>query len=44
MYQSLGMPNRRFEEGKQLVVVVGEDVNRDGVNCQLYSGWRQGEW
>ena len=30
----------RFEEGKQLVVVVGEDVNGDGVYCQLYSGWR----
>ena len=34
----------RFEERKQLVVVVGEDVNWDGVYCQLYSGRRQGEW
>ena len=32
-----------IEEGKQLVVVLVEDVNGDGVNCQLYSGWRQGE-
>ena len=27
-----------------MVVIVGEDVNGDGVYCQLYSGWRQGEW
>ena len=34
----------RLEEGKQLVVVVGEDVNGDGVYCPLYSSRRQGEW
>ena len=32
------------EEGKQLVIVVGEEVNGDGVNCHLYTGWRQGDW
>ena len=33
----------RFEEGKQLVVIVAKDVNGDGVYCQLDSGQRQGE-
>ena len=32
-----------FEEGKQLVVVVGENVDGDGVYCLLYSGWCHGE-
>ena len=32
------------EEEKELVVMVGEDVSRDGVYRQPHSGWRQGEW
>ena len=29
-----------FDEDKALFVVVLDDVGRDRVNCQLYSGWR----
>jgi len=32
-----------FDEGKELFVVVREDVGWDRVNCQLYSGWRLGK-
>jgi len=32
-----------LEEGEQLFVVVREDVGRDCVNFQLYSGWRLGK-
>ena len=32
-----------FDEGKELFVVVREDVGRDRVNCQLSSGWSLGK-
>jgi len=32
-----------FDEGKELFVVIREDVGWDRVNCQLYSGWRLGK-
>ena len=38
-----GVEDGLFEEGKQLVVIVREDIGWDRVNCQLYSGWRQRE-
>ena len=43
-------PFREEEEGgEEFLYVVGVDGDNHrsrffGVNCQLYSGWRQGEW
>ena len=31
------------EEGQELFIAVGEYIDGDGVYCQLYRGWRQGE-
>jgi len=39
----LGVVDRVFDEGKEMFVVIGEDVGWDRVNCQLYSGWRLGK-
>jgi len=32
-----------FDEGKEMFIIIGEDVGWDRVNCQLYSGWRLGK-
>jgi len=32
-----------FDERQELVDFIWEDVGRDRVNCQLYSGWRVGK-
>ena len=39
----LGVVDGVFDEGKELFVVFWEDVCRERVNCQLYSGWRLGK-
>lgn len=32
-----------LHEGKQLIVVVWDDIGWDLVNCQQYSSWREGK-